>query len=347
MPSAALPPELHQIAREAARNGSRAGAAAHGHDPRARPLPADRGRPERPRSPSASASTTPGSSSAPASTSRRRAAAERAPDRPRRRSPAARALQDAGVDPLDLDLVLVATMSADEITPERRAARRPRARRRARRRVRHRRRLHRLPRRRCAQAAALIETGRAERVLVIGAEMLTRITDFDDQKTGDAVRRRRRRRRARRRRRPARHRPDRAAPPTAASATRSSPRPRTACIRMDGHSTFKIAVKRLSESTVAAVARAGLELDDIDLFVYHQANGAHPQGRRRAARPRARAKVADYIAQLGNTSRRLDPAHALAAARGRPPAARPEGAARRDRRGLHLGRRRRWSGAIA
>ena len=41
---------------------------------------------------------------------------------------------------------------------------------------------------------------------------------------------------------------------------------------MQGHDTFKAAVQRLSESTVEATQRAGLELDDIGLFVYHQAN---------------------------------------------------------------------------
>ena len=72
-------------------------------------------------------------------------------------------------------------------------------------------------------------------------------------------------------------------------------------IRMDGISTFKIAVKNLSESTVYAVAAAGLELDDIDLFVYHQANSRilKAVGERLELDP---AKVADYIAQLGNTS---------------------------------------------
>jgi 3-oxoacyl-[acyl-carrier-protein] synthase-3 len=72
-------------------------------------------------------------------------------------------------------------------------------------------------------------------------------------------------------------------------------------IRMDGISTFKIAVKRLSESTVYAVSAAGLELDDIDLFVYHQANARiiKAVGERLDLEP---AKVADYISQLGNTS---------------------------------------------
>ncbi|HWM11143.1 MAG TPA: hypothetical protein VNO82_17435, partial [Solirubrobacteraceae bacterium] len=93
-----------------------------------------------------------------------------------------RALQDAGVDPRDVDLVLVATMTPDELTPNAApvvaaalgatnagaldigAA--------------------------CSGwlaalrlAAGQVEIGRADRVLVIGAELLTRITDFDDPKT--------------------------------------------------------------------------------------------------------------------------------------------------------------------
>ena len=43
-------------------------------------------------------------------------------------------------------------------------------------------------------------------------------------------------------------------------------------IHMQGHDTFKAAVHRMSEATIEAVGRAGLELDDIGLFVYHQAN---------------------------------------------------------------------------
>lgn len=42
---------------------------------------------------------------------------------------------------------------------------------------------------------------------------------------------------------------------------------------MAGQDTFKNAVRRLSESTADAVAAADLTLDDIDVFVYHQANG--------------------------------------------------------------------------
>ena len=72
-------------------------------------------------------------------------------------------------------------------------------------------------------------------------------------------------------------------------------------IKMDGHSTYQTAVKRLCEATVAAVARAGMELDDVDLFVYHQANGRiiRAVGERLDLEP---AKVADYVAHMANTS---------------------------------------------
>ena len=211
---------------------------------------------------------------------------------------ARRALQDAGVDARDVDLVLVATMTPDEITPNAApivanelgaenagaidigaactgwiAALR--------------------------LAAGQVETGRADRVLVIGAELLTRITNFDDPKTamlfgdgagavvlgpdgdGDIG-------------------------PIVMAADGSLGDRITAShdkrvLEMDGHSTYQVAVKRLSEATVAAVARAGLELEDIDLFVYHQANGRiiSAVGQRLDLEP---ALVADYVAHMANTS---------------------------------------------
>jgi 3-oxoacyl-[acyl-carrier-protein] synthase-3 len=209
-----------------------------------------------------------------------------------------RALSDAGVDPIDVDLVLVATMTPDEITPNAApvvanalgadnagaidigaactgwlAALR--------------------------LAAGQVETGRAERVLVIGAELLTRITDFDDPKTamlfgdgagavlvgcdgeGDI------------------------GPIVMAAdgglADRITASHEKRVLEMDGHSTYQVAVKRLSEATVSAVARSGLELDDIDLFVYHQANGRiiKAVGDRLDLEP---ARVADYVAHMANTS---------------------------------------------
>jgi 3-oxoacyl-[acyl-carrier-protein] synthase-3 len=73
------------------------------------------------------------------------------------------------------------------------------------------------------------------------------------------------------------------------------------CLRMDGHSTYQVAVKRLTESTQIAVERAGLTLDDIDLFVYHQANGRiiRAVGQRLDL---PNDKVADYVAGMANTS---------------------------------------------
>src|SRR5215217_8763288 len=212
---------------------------------------------------------------------------------------ARRALQDSGTDPRDLDYVIVATMSPDEITPN--CA--PRV-------------AHALGADRAAafdigaactgflaglsQCAALIEVGRADRILLIGAEKLTRITDFDDKKTGMLF-------------------------GDGAGAVVLGPSdsdagigpidltadgglgdtivatPEDPFIRMDGISTFRIAVKNLSESTIFAVSAAGLELEDIDLFVYHQANSRiiKAVGERLELDP---AKVADYLAQIANTS---------------------------------------------
>jgi 3-oxoacyl-[acyl-carrier-protein] synthase III len=209
-----------------------------------------------------------------------------------------RAMNDAGVDPLDVDLVLVATMTPDEITPN--AA--PVV-------------ANALG---CENAGAIdigaactgwlaalrlaagqVETGRAGNVLVIGAELLTRITNFDDPKTamlfgdgagavlvgcegeGDI------------------------GPIVLAAdgglADRITASHDKRVLEMDGHSTYQVAVKRLSEATVSAVARTGLELDDIDLFVYHQANGRiiKAVGDRLDLEP---ARVADYVAHMANTS---------------------------------------------
>jgi 3-oxoacyl-[acyl-carrier-protein] synthase III len=209
-----------------------------------------------------------------------------------------RALNDAGVDPLDIDLVLVATMTPDEITPN--AA--PVV-------------AHALGAETAGAidigaactgwlaalrlAAGQVETGRADRVLVIGAEALTRITDFDDPKTAPLF-------------------GDGAGAVVVGAAGDGDIGPivlaqdggladRITCsneervLRMDGHSTYQVAVKRLSEATVAAVARAGLELEDVDLFVYHQANGRiiRAVGQRLDLEP---ARVADYVAHMANTS---------------------------------------------
>jgi 3-oxoacyl-(acyl-carrier-protein) synthase III len=100
------------------------------------------------------------------------------------------ALADAGLDAAELDMVLVATVAADEITP----GTAPIV-------------AHELGATRAAaidvgaactgsiaalaHATSAIEAGRARHVLVIGAEILSRLIDFDDRRTCRAVRRRR------------------------------------------------------------------------------------------------------------------------------------------------------------
>ena len=72
-------------------------------------------------------------------------------------------------------------------------------------------------------------------------------------------------------------------------------------LRMDGHTTFNAATGALERSTREAVELAGLALDDVDLFVYHQANARITRSvAERLGLPLER--VADYIAETGNTS---------------------------------------------
>ena len=210
---------------------------------------------------------------------------------------ARRALSDAGLKPADIDLVLVATMTPDELTPNTAPL--------------------------VANAlglnagaydigaactgwlsalsvgAAQIETGRSERVLVIGAETLSRVTNFDDKRTaslfgdgaGAVV---------------LSAEGEGAIGPILLASDGSMGDTITAThtermLIMDGHTTFNMAVKVLSESTVDAVERAGLTLDDIDLFVYHQANARITKlVAEKLQLPLER--VADYIAETGNTS---------------------------------------------
>ncbi len=150
-----------------------------------------------------------------------------------------------------------------------------------------------------AHASAWIECGRAERVLVIAAEILSRFIDFEDRRSaplfGDGA----------------------GAIVLAADApgaigpfvfgsdgarasvlqvTRSR-----GVLEMDGHETFLQAVARLSESTTEVLERAGVSLSEVDLFVYHQANLRILQavGQRLGLEP---GKVFVCIDELGNTS---------------------------------------------
>jgi 3-oxoacyl-[acyl-carrier-protein] synthase III len=72
-------------------------------------------------------------------------------------------------------------------------------------------------------------------------------------------------------------------------------------IRMQGHETFRYAVDLMSESTLEAIGLAGLEMKEVDLFVYHQANARILS----AVADRlgiASERVINSIAKLGNTS---------------------------------------------
>jgi 3-oxoacyl-[acyl-carrier-protein] synthase-3 len=152
-----------------------------------------------------------------------------------------------------------------------------------------------------ALATSVIEAGRAGSVLLIGADLMSRITDPDCRKTaavfGDGA----------------------GAAVVTATAGEARIGPVTlgadggaggelivadrtdALIRMQGQETFKHAVARMTQATHEALALAGLELDDIDLFVYHQANGRilRAVGEQLAV---AEERVIDCIAEYGNTS---------------------------------------------
>ncbi|HEX8051878.1 MAG TPA: beta-ketoacyl-ACP synthase 3 [Thermoleophilaceae bacterium] len=209
------------------------------------------------------------------------------------------ALERAGVEPDQLDLILVGTFTQDEILPNAApltagalgatragavdlgAA--------------------------CmgflsgvALAAAQIEAGRADTVLVVGAEVLTRFLDMDDRRTaaligdgaGAVVM-------------TAIDGPSRIGP----CILRADDRSREVVymtredgkLRMEGQQTFAIAVDSLSDVSRQAVAAAGMTLDDIDLFVYHQANARITKavGERLGLRGE---RVVDCIEALGNTS---------------------------------------------
>jgi 3-oxoacyl-[acyl-carrier-protein] synthase III len=72
-------------------------------------------------------------------------------------------------------------------------------------------------------------------------------------------------------------------------------------LQMDGTEVYRHAVARMSESALAAVGRAELTLDDIDLFVFHQANVriTRAVGERLGLDP---DRVVDCIEALGNSS---------------------------------------------
>lgn len=222
----------------------------------------------------------------------------------------ARALEAAGVEAANLDLVIVATLSQDEVTPNTAPIV-----------------AHNLGATRAgafdvgaactafltalAQGSANIESGRARYVLVVGADFVTRLVDYGDKRSaplfadaagavvlgparldgpddddGDGGRG--------------------AIGPIVLGADGSHAGTLYATvadrkIRMDGSEVFRHAVARMSEVTIDAIARAGLTLSDIDLFVFHQANAriTRALGERLGLDP---DRVVECIETIGNAS---------------------------------------------
>jgi 3-oxoacyl-[acyl-carrier-protein] synthase III len=211
-----------------------------------------------------------------------------------------RALSRAGVDPADIDLVIVATLTQDELTPNTAPL------------VAHAIGAHDAGAvdvgAACtgflsgmALGAAQIESGRADRVLLVGADFITRLVDYEDKRTaplfGDAA--------GAAVLAPADGEHGMIGPillgadGSHASSIHVTHADRT--IRMDGPEVYRNAIVRMSEVTIAAVQRAGLTLQDIDLFVYHQANGRITRAlAERLEVPSER--VVDCIERLGNSS---------------------------------------------
>jgi 3-oxoacyl-[acyl-carrier-protein] synthase III len=212
---------------------------------------------------------------------------------------ARQALAQAAVEPKTLGLVVVATSSADEITPnaaplvagmigaDQAAAFDLGA--------------------ACtgwlaglAMASGQIESGRASRALVVGADLLSRFLDLSDRETAPLF-------------------ADGAGAAVLASASEStgvigpivlhSDHAGAELIRLDrggrismrGPDTFREAVSRLTAVTLEALDASGLDLEDVDLFVYHQANSRiiRAVGERLGVDP---GRVVDYVARFANSS---------------------------------------------
>ena len=208
-----------------------------------------------------------------------------------------RALAAAGVNPLYVDAVLVATSSSDDIVPQ--AA--PMV-------------AGALGAHRAMawdvglactgflaglqQGAALIESGRANTVLLIGADVLGRYTDHDDKQTSSLF-------------------GDGAAAAVLAPGGPAAVGPvvlgadaqrdvlyidrEDAVVRMQGRLVYQQAIDHMESSCRSLLALAELDIEDVDLVIAHQANGRiiNAVRERFGLEPH---RVADYVADLGNTS---------------------------------------------
>lgn len=193
---------------------------------------------------------------------------------------AVRAMERAGVDPMELDLIIVATLTPDKFCPPTACIVQDR-----------------IGARRAAAfdlsaacsgfvyaldvAARGVEAGAYRRVLVIGADLLSHVTDYTDRSTcvlfgdgaGAAV----------------------VGPVDrggilstylgadgsgGSKLTVPAVRDREAegggdeksYIRMEGNEVFKFAVRVMPEAALEALRRAGLPAEEVDLFIPHQAN---------------------------------------------------------------------------
>jgi 3-oxoacyl-[acyl-carrier-protein] synthase-3 len=212
---------------------------------------------------------------------------------------ASAALKRSGIPARELDLVLVATSTADEITPNAAplvagligadhagAVDLGSA---------------------CtgwlaglALASGQIESGRAQNAVIVGADFLSRYLDPSDRSTtplfsdgaGAAVV-------------SATDGADGSIGPVLLHADHSGADlirlERGQRISMQGQETFKAAVTRLTEVTHEALEAVGRSLGEIDLFVYHQANSRiiRAVGQRLGLDPE---RVVDYIDRFANSS---------------------------------------------
>ena len=163
--------------------------------------------------------------------------------------PARSALERAGVAAAELDLVLVGDAHARRADAERRRVVAARARRRARRRDRRQRRLHRLPLGARARRPRRSRRAAPGTSLVIGADLISRITDPDDRAARRCCSATAPARSCWPRRPPARAGSGRScSAPTASEPTCISlARDGGGTIEMDGHETFRHAVARMAE----------------------------------------------------------------------------------------------------
>lgn len=209
------------------------------------------------------------------------------------------AMKNANVTPDEIDLLLVATSSGDHLFPSVAAM------------LQHRLGLRNIPA--MDQLAActgfiysmvtaqqFIQTGAAKKVLVIGAEKLTKLTDFDDRSSamlfGDGA----------------------AAIVMGEVADGYGMKSfelgsngsggkylyedqEKGYIRMNGREVFKFAVRQMGESSVNVVEKANLTSEDIDRLIPHQANiRIMEAARKRMNLPKE--KMSHTIDKYGNTS---------------------------------------------